>query len=82
METYIVRVKSKEKAKLAEKLLKSYSFLSVSKEKHFRPFTPQEKKLIRGFREAFNDIELHQKGKKKLKTLQELINELSDNNNS
>lgn len=78
METYIVRVKSKSKAKLTEKLLKSFDFLEVSREKHFKPFTPQEKKIIRGFRDAFNDIELNLKGKKKLKTIQELIDELQD----
>jgi hypothetical protein len=53
----------------------------VSREKHFKPFTAKERKIIRGFREAFRDIELHRKGKKKLKTLQELIDELSDNSN-
>ncbi|GEM_PF-5310167 len=81
METYIVRVKTKRKAKEAERLLKSISFLEVSREKHFKPFTAKERKIIKGFREAFRDIELHLKGKKKLKTLQELIDELSDNSN-
>jgi hypothetical protein len=78
METFIVRVKSKSKVKLAEKLLKSFDFLEVSKEKNFKPFTPKEKKIIKGFKEAFADIDLNLKGKKKLKTLQELIDELQD----
>jgi hypothetical protein len=82
METYIVRVKSKKKIKEAEKLLKSFSFLEVKKEKHFKPFTARERKRINGLKEAFREVNLHMKGKLKLKTLQELIDELSDNTNS
>ena len=38
--------------------------------------TPEQQELVDDFREALNEVELHQQGKIQLKTLDELINEL------
>ena len=44
-----------------------------------KKFTPEQQEWIDDFREALNDVELHQQGKIKLQTLGELIHELRDN---
>jgi ABC-type nitrate/sulfonate/bicarbonate transport system substrate-binding protein len=44
-----------------------------------KQYTPEQQEWIDDFREALHDVELHQQGKIKLKTGQELLDELSDN---
>ena len=44
-----------------------------------KQYTPEQQEWIDDFREALHEVELHQQGKIKLKTAQELLNELSDN---
>ena len=39
-------------------------------------YTPEQQQWIDDFREALHEVELHQQGKIKLKTLDELIDEL------
>ena len=73
METLIVRIKRKNKSAFTKELLKSFDFLDVKEEKNF---TAIEKKLIKNFSSAFKDIELGVSGKKKLKTLEEVLDEL------
>ena len=41
-----------------------------------KQYTPAQQEWIDDFREALHEVELHQQGKIKLKTLDELINEL------
>lgn len=41
-----------------------------------KPMTPQEKKFVKGLTRAFKDMNDHIAGKKKLKTLDEFLNEL------
>lgn len=43
-----------------------------------RSFTTEEREWIDGLKEALNEVELHQQGKIKLKSLDQLINELQD----
>ncbi len=44
-----------------------------------KKYTPEQQEWIDDFREALHEVELHQQGKIKLKTLDELINELQNN---
>ncbi len=41
-----------------------------------KKYTPEQQEWIDDFREALHEVELHQQGKIKLKTLDELIDEL------
>lgn len=44
--------------------------------KAIKPMTPNEKKFVKGLTRAFKDMNDHIAGKKKLKTLDEFLNEL------
>ena len=44
-----------------------------------RQYTPEQQEWIDDFREALHEVELHQQGKLKLQTLDELIDELQNN---
>jgi len=44
--------------------------------KAIKPMTPNEKKFVKGLTRAFKDMDDHIAGKKKLKTLDEFLNEL------
>jgi hypothetical protein len=73
METLIVRIKQKNKSSFTKELLRSFNFLEVKEEKKF---TAAEKKMIKNLSLAFKDVELSIAGKKKLKTLEEVLDEL------
>lgn len=44
-----------------------------------KQYTPAQQEWIEDFREVLHEVELHQQGKIKLKTLDELIDELQNN---
>jgi hypothetical protein len=44
-----------------------------------KKYTPEQQEWIDDFREALHEVELHQQGKIKLQTLDELIEELQNN---
>ena len=44
-----------------------------------RQYTPEQQEWIDNFREALHEVELHQQGKIKLQSLDELIDELQNN---
>lgn len=46
-----------------------------------KKLTPKQQEWVDDFREALHEVELHQQGKIKLQTLDELIDELRDNVN-
>ncbi len=73
MQTLIVTIKKPAKNAFTKELLKSFDFLEVREEKEF---TEAEKKMIKNLSSAFKDVELSISKKKKLKTLQEVIDEL------
>ena len=50
-------------------LLKSFSFIRVINE-------PQKSEFAQELTEAFDDVKQHEQGKKKLKTVQEFLDEL------
>lgn len=45
-----------------------------------KQYTPEQQAWIDDFREALHEVELHQQGKIKLKTAEELLDELRNNN--
>ncbi len=45
-----------------------------------KKYTPEQQEWIDDFREALHEVELHQQGKIKLKTANELLDELRNNN--
>ncbi|MBX2978217.1 MAG: hypothetical protein KF905_02890 [Flavobacteriales bacterium] len=49
---------------------------STRRGKLSKPMNPQEKKFVKGLTQAFKDMNDHIAGKKKLKTLDEFLNEL------
>ncbi|OGX85240.1 hypothetical protein BEN47_02700 [Hymenobacter lapidarius] len=44
-----------------------------------RKYTPEQQEWVDDFRQALNEVDLHQQGKIKLQTLGELIHELRNN---
>ena len=72
METLVIQIKDKKKSQFVKELLSSFDFLEVKKEAKQKPLTKREKEL----KEALADVQLSLSGKKKLKTLDELLNEL------
>jgi hypothetical protein len=53
-------------------LLKSLDYISILKEVRDK----EQSKAIQDMAEAFNDVKLHQEGKKQLKSAKDLLNEL------
>lgn len=49
---------------------------SRRKTKAIKPMTPNEKKFVKGLTQAFKEMNEHIAGKRKLKTLDEVLNEL------
>jgi len=44
--------------------------------KAIKPMTPHEKKFVKGFTQAFKEMDEHITGKRKFKTLKEVLDEL------
>lgn len=53
-------------------LVKSLDYINIVKEVHDK----HKQAMIKDLAEAFNDVRLHEAGKKKLKTAKQLLNEL------
>ena len=53
-------------------LVKSLDYISIIKEVRDK----RKQEMIKDLAEAFNDVKLHEAGKKKLKTAKQLLNEL------
>jgi len=49
---------------------------SRRKTKAIKPMNPQEKKFVKGLTQAFKEMDEHIAGKRKLKTLKEVLDEL------
>jgi hypothetical protein len=60
------------RASFVIELLKSFNYIHILSEIK----NPQKEKIIHELDEAFSDIKLHSRGKKKLKTAKALLNEL------
>lgn len=48
----------------------------ASRAKAIKPMTPNEKKFVKGLTQAFKEMNEHIAGKRKLKTLKEVLDEL------
>jgi hypothetical protein len=73
MKRLIINIKNKNKIPFLKELLKRMEFVEVVKPKNF---TTKEKQILSNLDEAVTQVKLHKKGKVKLKTLQEALNEL------
>jgi hypothetical protein len=60
------------------KVIKAFSFVKIEKTKTVKEFvpTPEQLEWVEGLKSALEEVEEHQQGRKQLKTLDELINEL------
>jgi hypothetical protein len=75
--TFIVKVKNRNKVSFTETLLKSFDFLEVVKEKPAAKTRKSASKQARkDLVEAFKEVKLHMQGKKKLKTAEDFLKEL------
>ena len=73
MEHLILNIRNKNKVPFLKELLKHMEFVEVVEPKKF---TAKEKKILADMDEAVAQVNLHKKGKVKLKTLQQVLNEL------
>ena len=73
MEHLILNISNKSKIPFLKELLKHMEFVEVVEPKNF---TAKEKKILSDLDEAVTQINLHKKGKIKLKTLQQVLDEL------
>lgn len=75
MEQLILHIKNKSKIPFLKELLKHMEFVEVI-EPVQKKLTAKEKKILEGLEEAVDQVNLHKKGKAKLKTIQQVLNEL------
>jgi hypothetical protein len=73
MERLILNIKNKSKLPFLKELLKRMEFIEVVESSKF---TAKEKKILSELDEAVEQVNLHKKGKIKLKTIQQVLNEL------
>jgi hypothetical protein len=72
MEQLILNIKKKEKIPFLKELLKHMDFVEVVESSK----KEKKKKILNDLEEAVEQVNLHKKGKVKLKTLQQVLNEL------
>ncbi len=62
------------------RLLKSFNFVEVKETKTVEEFTPTSEQLewAEGLKSALHEVELHQRGKKKLQTAREFLAEMQE----
>ena len=75
MEQLILHIKNKSKMPFLKELLKHMEFVEII-EPTQNKLTIKEKKILEGLEEAVEQVNLHKKGKAKLKTIQQLLDEL------
>lgn len=68
----ILDIKDGDRASFFMELLKSLEYIDVLKVIN----DPRKEKAVRDLSESFEDVKLHLKGKKKLKSAKALLNEL------
>ncbi len=73
MERLILNIKNKSKLPFLKELLKRMEFVEVVEPKKM---TAKEEKILLALDEAVDQVNLHKKGKVKLKTIQQVLNEL------
>lgn len=73
MSHLILNIKDQSKLTFLMELLNRMEFVEIVEPKKF---TSKEKKILADLDEAVNQVKLHQEGKIKLKTIQEVLDEL------
>ncbi len=73
MEQLILNVKNKSKLNLLIELVKHLDFVEVAEAPQL---SNKEKKILKNLEMAVEDVNLHKKGKKKLKSLEQVLDEL------
>ena len=68
----ILDIKENKRVPFFMEMIKGLDYVSVLKEIKEK----SKSRLISDLAEAFNDVKLHEQGKKKLKTAKDLLNEL------
>lgn len=71
MEQYLITIKDNKKQKFIQDLLNELDFIEVRKIK-----ASKKSKFISEFISALQEVELHEKGNKKLKSAEQFLNEL------
>ncbi len=74
MEHLILHIKNKSKLPFLKELLKHMDFIEVI-EPESKTLTAKEKKILKGLEEAVQQVNLHKKGKTRLKTIQQVLDE-------
>jgi len=75
MEQIIVKDIPESKLSFFLELVKNLGF-SVETKVEGEKLTSKQQEFVDGLKDALNDVELHRQGKKKLKTIDQLLNEL------
>jgi hypothetical protein len=57
------------------KVLENFNFVKIAEEKEIK-LERKHKNIVSDFKQSFHEVELHEQGKIKLKSIDELINEL------
>lgn len=70
----VIRVKDESKREFLLRLLDELEFVEVVRTKKKPSKHAQE--IVKGIKEALKEVELHQQGKIKLQTAEDLINEI------
>lgn len=68
----ILDIKNKQRASFILELLKSFDYVDILKVVN----DPEKEQTALDLHESFQDVKLHLKGKKKLKSVKSLLNEL------
>lgn len=72
MEQFLIKLKDKKKRDFFLELMKQLEFVEVIKPS----VSPQKRKLIKEMMSSFEEVRLHQTGKARLKTLDQILDDL------
>lgn len=76
MTQLILNIKNDSKLPFLKELLKRMEFVEVIDPASKKKLTAKEKKILKGLEDAVEQVNLHKQGKIKLKTVQQVLNEL------
>ena len=76
MTQLILNIKNENKLPFLKELLKRMEFVEVIDSADKKKLTAKEKKILKGLEDAVVQVNLHKQGKIKLKTVQQVLNDL------
>ncbi len=74
MTEILVRIKNQRKVSFIRELLNSFNYVELKEME--KEFTPAEKKILKNLKKSFHEVRLAEQGKIKLKTIQQVLDEL------